>query len=70
MIQFDCPASSNGNDKNAKNRAANHMVDTAIRKIMSDFQVIHFFKSHFFIQICIKFIFMFKLKKKRASTKI
>ena len=42
MIQFDCPASSNGNDKNAKNRAANHMVDTAIRKIMSDFQVIQF----------------------------
>ena len=42
MTQFDCPASSNGNDKNAKNRAANHMVDTAIRKIMSDFQVIQF----------------------------
>jgi len=38
---FDCPASSNGNDKNAKNRAANHMVDTAIRKIMSDFQGEH-----------------------------
>jgi len=38
---FDCPASSSNGDKNAKNRAANHMVDTAIRKIMSDFQGEH-----------------------------
>nr|CAG4649676.1 EOG090X0DEG [Scapholeberis mucronata] len=34
---FDCPASSL-NNKNAKNRATAKMVDTAIRKIMSDFQ--------------------------------
>uniref|UniRef100_A0A0P6H311 Neuroendocrine protein 7B2 n=2 Tax=Daphnia magna TaxID=35525 RepID=A0A0P6H311_9CRUS len=36
---FDCPASSlNHKNDNAKNRAAANMVDTAIRKIMSDFQ--------------------------------
>nr|CAG4647394.1 EOG090X0DEG [Megafenestra aurita] len=36
---FDCPASSlNNKNVNAKNRATAKMVDTAIRKIMSDFQ--------------------------------
>nr|CAG4646566.1 EOG090X0DEG [Macrothrix elegans] len=36
---FDCPASSlNGKNVNAKNRATANMVDTALRKIMSDFQ--------------------------------
>ncbi|KAI9550304.1 hypothetical protein GHT06_018312 [Daphnia sinensis] len=39
---FDCPASSlNHKNDNAKNRAAANMVDTAIRKIMSDFQGEH-----------------------------
>ncbi|XP_046464643.1 uncharacterized protein LOC124210550 isoform X2 [Daphnia pulex] len=37
---FDCPASSL-NHKNDKNRATANMVDTAIRKIMSDFQGEH-----------------------------
>nr|CAG4642034.1 EOG090X0DEG [Eurycercus lamellatus] len=35
---FDCPASNANKNVNAKNRATATMVDTAIRKIMSDFQ--------------------------------
>ena len=39
---FDCPASSlkSANGKNRANVATVNMVDTAIRRIMSDFQVI------------------------------
>ena len=38
LKKFDCPASMSKNG-NAKGRATANMVDTAIRKIMSDFQV-------------------------------
>ena len=73
MIQFDCPASSNGNDKNAKNRAANHMVDTAIRKIMSDFQVIQLklfnLKVIFLFKFVLNSFLCLNLKKKGRAQK-
>lgn len=46
-VQFDCPASSL-NHKNDKNRATANMVDTAIRKIMSDFQVQTFIYNYYY----------------------
>lgn len=37
---FDCPSSNTAQAKNAKSMAATNMVDKAIRKIMSEIQVI------------------------------